>query len=147
MKTLIVILILLSFLQTTFIPLDLVLLVLLLRALIKTNNSNFYLAFSFGLLLSHLTNTPLGFQSVVFLVLVELAQLINKAPISHNLLTIVPITLVFLSLNSIAMSLLLHQSIQLWPKIVFESVLSLPVYVLLRIWEERFVISDIKLRL
>lgn len=148
MKTLIIILTALSFLQSTFIFLDLVLIILILRSYIVLDKSNFYLAFGFGLLLSHLNFTPLGFQSLIFLLIVGATHLISKSPFSSNLFTIIPITFVFLSLNNVALSLLLHQSIQISLKILLESLFSLPIYIFFRMWEERFVVKPgIKLKL
>lgn len=148
MKTLIIILILASFLQTTILPIDLVLLVLIFRSYLVSDESNLYLAFFFGLLVSHLSGTTLGVQSLVYLTLVQIVRIISSIPALNSIITIIPITFIGLTFNSAALSIINGSSIQLWPKILLESIAALPVYLLIRFWEERFVIrSEIKLRM
>lgn len=137
MKTLITILIIAAFLQTTILPIDLVLLVLICRAYIVRERANLYLAFVFGLLISHLNLTTLGLQSLVYLGIVAATQILSKTRLTGNSLLIVPISLVFLFLNGLG-----------WPQIIFAAFLSLPVLYLIRLWEERFIVrKEIKLKI
>lgn len=148
MKTLIIILILCAFLQTTILPIDLVLLVLIFRSYLVSDKSNLYLAFFFGLLISHLSGTPLGIQSVVYLLIVEIVRVISRIPALNSIITIIPITFVALTFNSVVLAVVNGSSIQLWPEILLESIAALPVYLLIKFWEERFVIRpEIKLRI
>lgn len=147
MKILIIILILASFLQATILPLDLVLIILVLRAYIKAEAVNLYLAFFFGLLASLLTFTPFGLSSMIYLILVTLTQILSKSRLASHIFTTVPVVLVMLTLSNVSLALLSGESVQLWPKIVIEAVIILPIYIGLKIWEERFVVKDIKLRL
>lgn len=148
MKTLILILILLSFLQVTFISLNLVLLVLVIRSFLKVDKSNLYLAFAFGLLLSLLNFYPLGIESLIMVLTVELVQLVTKSPLSDHFLVVVPLSLAALMLNYAALALFLHQSLSVWPAVVFEVALVIPIYIVMRVWDERFVIhSEIKLKI
>ncbi len=147
MKTLIVILIIASFLQTTVLPVDLVLIILICRSYIKISRSNLILAFIFGVLISHLSLTTLGFDSLLFVICVQATQILSKTRLAGNFLLIVPITFVLLNLSGILTSVFIHQSLEIFPKILFESLISLPVLYLLRIWEERFIVrGDIKLK-
>lgn len=147
MKTLIVSLIIASFLQSTILPLDLVLIILICRALIKEDKENLYLAFAFGLFIAHLNGHLLGFQSVIYLLVIFSTQLISKSRLSKNSLLVIPLSFVCLFFNEIAISLIVSQSIQLFPKIVLETILCIPVFYLLRVWEERFIPrKEIKLR-
>ncbi len=147
MKTLIVILIIISFVQSTILPIDLVLIILLCRAYIRTDNANLYLTFGFGLLSAHLNLQNLGFISLVYLTLVELTQIISKSRLAGNALLIVPISFVGLTFNASLISLFNHESILLFPKIFLASLISLPLFYLVRIWEERFIVKgDIKLK-
>lgn len=142
MKTLIVILIIASLLQTTILPINLVLIILICRAYLKAEATNLYLAFIFGLLMSHLEITPLGLQAIVYLLIVQITQTFAKSRLAGNWLLIVPISLVFLSLNQLAISM------QLSLKVVLESLISLPVFYLIRLWEERFIVQKgIKLKI
>lgn len=147
MKTLIVILIIASFLQTTILPLDLVLLVLICRSYIKSEKINLYLAFGFGLLISHLELKTLGLISITYLVLIFLTQILSKSRLAGNSLLIVPVSLILLFLNQIISSQLTLQAFQFSFKIFIESLLALPVLYLIRFWEERFIVrKEIKLR-
>lgn len=148
MKTLIIILILLSFIQSTIIPLNLVLIILICRSFIISEKSNFYLAFAFGLLISFLNSNILGLQSIIYLLLIALTQILSKSRLTANYLLIIPLNLVLLSINNVASSLSMLQSIHLWPQVVIEAILSLPTLYLIKIWEERFVVrKEIKLKL
>ncbi len=148
MKTLIIILIIASFLQTTILPLDLVLIILICRSYIKTEKENLYLAFFTGLLISHLNLTPLGFMSILYLILIQITQILSKSRLAGNPLVIIPLSFVLLSLNQIINSYPLHQTIQIFPAVLIESILSLPILYLIRLWEERFTVSRaIKLKI
>lgn len=148
MKTLIIVLILISFLQATIMPIELVLLILICRSYIKEDKANLYLAFAFGLLTSHLTLTPLGLNSLIFLILVQITQVLSKTRLAGNSLLIIPLTLILLSVNQLVTSLIIQQTFFLSPKILLESFLSLPILYVVRLWEERFVVrKEIKLKI
>ncbi len=147
MKTLIIILIIVAFLQTTILPVDLVLLLLICRTYVKSDRANFYLGFAFGLLVSHLNLTPLGLQSLTYLAFIVATESLSKLRLAGNPLLIVPISLVFLSLNQIVNSLLSYNLLD-FPKLIFASIFSLPILYLIRFWEERFIVrKEYKLKL
>ena len=147
MKTLIVVLILFSFLQATLIPFDLVLIFLILRAYEISGKENLYLAFGFGLLVSYLENSPLGVYSLIYLGLILTTQFYKKTPISSSLLFGLPLIVMILSINLIITSLLFSSSIQLFPRVLYETLVAVPVYFILKNWEERFVFkNEVKLR-
>lgn len=147
MKTLIVSLIIASFLQSTILPLDLVLIILICRSFIREEEENLYLAFTFGLIVALLNGNLLGFQSIVYLLIVFLTHLVSKSRLAKNSLLIIPLSFAFLSFNNIALSYMTNQSIRLFPKIILETTLCMPVFYLLRVWEERFIPrKEIKLR-
>lgn len=149
MRLLVAILIIAAFLQTTFLPLNLVLLILILRSYIKVDKQNLILAFGFGILISLLEQNPLGIHSIIYLFLVQLTHLLAKTPISRNLLGVVPLTLVLLTIDHLLTSFASGQTIQIVPaQLLVESILSLPIYIVLRVWEERFIVKpDIKLKI
>jgi len=140
MKTLITILIIISFLQSTIIPLDLVLLILISRALLRPDRTNLFLAFGIGLLSSHLNLTPLGFESLIYLIIVEILSGLSKSRLSPNFYLIIPLSLVPLFLHQQIASLLIHTTFHFSPKIFIEGFLSLPIFFLVKIWEERFIV-------
>ncbi|MBI2597139.1 hypothetical protein HYW41_03220 [Candidatus Daviesbacteria bacterium] len=148
MKTLIFILIIASFIQTTILSVDLVLLILICRAYIRTDKNNLYLAFGFGILISYLDLRPVGNISIIYLILTELAQTLSKSRLAGNSLLIIPLSFVFLMINQIVNTLLSFDQLQLFPKIVVESLLSLPILYFLRLWEERFIVrKELKLKI
>lgn len=147
MRTLIFILILSSFLQSTIFALDLVLLILLSRSFIVSDKSSFYLAFFFGLLVSHLSGTTLGVQSLVYLLVVQIARIFSRMHVASSLLTIIPLTILAVIFNTSVLAFVSESSLYFWPKIAVETVLALPVFLLVKLWEERFVVrKEIKLR-
>lgn len=146
MKTLVVILIIVAFLQTTILPIDLVLLILICRAFVKSDRSNLYLGFFFGFLTSHLSLSYLGVQSLIYLVIIQVTESLSKSRLTGHPFWIVPVSFSFLSLNQLINSLFTYQIFSL-QKILFASFLSLPTLFLVRLWEERFIVrKEIKLK-
>ncbi|MCL5784650.1 MAG: hypothetical protein M1142_04850 [Patescibacteria group bacterium] len=147
MKTLIVVLIIAAFLQSTIVPVDLVLIILICRAYVRSERQNLYLGFAFGLLTAHLNLTGLGLQSLIYLAAIQATQALSRIRLAGNPLMIVPICLVFLSFSQAINSFINHQTLEL-TKVFFVSFLSLPTLFLLRLWEERFIVrKEIKLRM
>lgn len=147
MKTLILILIIISFIQNTILPVNLVLIILIVRAVIRPEKNNLILAFVFGLLSSHLSLQTAGLQSLIYLCLVQITQVLSKSRISAHPFLIIPLTVFLSAVNLIIVSLFNRQSIQLMPQVIIESIFSLPIFYLLRLWEERFIVrKEIKLR-
>lgn len=146
MKTLIVILILVSFLQTTILSADLVLLILICRAYVRSETENLYLAFAFGLLTAHLSLTNLGLQSLIYLVVVQIVQVLSRSNLAGNPLLIVPISLILLTASELISSMLTQTTVE-FSGVIIAAFLSLPTFYLIRLWEERFVVKKgIKLK-
>lgn len=146
MKTLVIILIVAAFLQATIIPVDLILLILICRAYLRSDKSNLYLAFVYGFLIAHLNLNVLGIQSLIYLSLVQMTQMLSKIRLAGNPLLIVPISLTFLTLNQIMNSILNHASWE-FSGVIIAGILSLPTLYLIRFWEERFIVrKGIKLK-
>lgn len=139
MKTLIIILVLAAFLQTTIIPIDLVLIILICRSYIKISKTNLYLALIFGLFVSLLRLNSLGFDSLVYLLAVQATQILSKTRLAGNSILIILVTFGLVTFSHILNSLFLHTSLDLYPKVLIESLLSFPTLYFLRIWEERFI--------
>lgn len=130
MKTLIFVLIIASLLQSAILSLDLVLIILICRAYLRSDKSNLYLAFAFGLLLSHLNLSLFGLQSIIYLIIVQLTQVLARLRLAGNPAVVMPISLFFLSINQIL------NTAPLFPYSLIGAVLSLPVFYLIRFWEE-----------
>ncbi|MCL4367469.1 hypothetical protein M1563_04860 [Patescibacteria group bacterium] len=137
MSAIVLFLILLSFLEATILPGPWVLVALIARSFIIDSKSNYYLAFAFGLLIALLTATPLGILSLIYLIIVKIVHLLSKLPFSSKWWMVVPICLVMLILAEGLQSLVFHYSIN-FIQIILQTIASVPLYFLLRIWEERF---------
>ncbi|MBI2599507.1 hypothetical protein HYW43_01135 [Candidatus Daviesbacteria bacterium] len=148
MKTLIIVLIIASLLQSTILPIDLVLIILICRSFIKLDQANLFLAFSFGLLDSHLNLIPLGLNSLIYLFIIQITQTLSKSRLAGNSLLICPLSLILLSAYQLISSLFLQQTPQLFPKVLWEGLAALPIFYIVRLWEERFIVyKDIKLKI
>lgn len=148
MKTLILVLIIAAFLQSTILPINLVLTILICRSFIKLDKANLSLAFSFGLLDSHLNLLPLGLNSLIYLILIQITQSLSGSRLAGNLLLIAPLSLVLLAVYQLVISLSLQQTPQIFPRVFWESLVALPVLYLVRLWEERFIVrKNIKLKI
>ncbi|MDO8573372.1 MAG: hypothetical protein Q7R77_01340 [Candidatus Daviesbacteria bacterium] len=139
MKTLIIILIIASFLQTTVLPVNLGLIILICRAYLRADRANLYLAFVFGIFIANLNLINLGIGSFIYLLAVTIVQALSKLRLAANPLLIVPISFMLLSLDQLAS----------WDlsKILISSFLSLPIFYAIRLWEERFIVQkEIRLK-
>ncbi len=148
MKALVLVLILIAFLQSTLVPLNLCLIIIILRAYIKPESSNFYLAFAIGLVVSFLDHQTLGVNSLIYLVAVALTHSLSKTPLSKNILGVLPLIFIELGLIYLLNAYLLQQTPSIFPRLIIETVISLPIYIALRFWEERFVVrQDVRLKI
>ncbi len=147
MKTLIFVLIITSFIQSTILSIDLVLVILICRSYIRSDKNNLFLAFGFGLLNSHLNLTPLGLQSLIYLGLVSATESLSKSRLTGNPFLIIILSFILVNINQSLLSFFTRQSFQIFPKSLIEAFVSLPIMYILRFWEERFVVRrDIKLK-
>lgn len=146
MKTQIAILILASLIQVVFWEVNLVVLLLIIQALIRNEKSNLLLAFFMGLFVAHLQELPLGLLSLIYIFEIELVQILKKIPLSG---IFTPFFIIFLVLfiNSSLYSIIFSQTLIVWPKLFIEIILSIPTYIIMSFWQDRFVVKkDIKLK-
>ena len=138
MRTLIFVFILIVFLQTSVVPVNLCLSILILRSFLRPDKANIYLAFSLGLFLSFLNNSPLGLYSLLFLGLSEAAQIIAKSRLAEHVLVAIGLVII----AQVIFGLFNHQNI------FIEILFAFPLYFLVKFWEERFIIKpEIKLKI
>lgn len=147
MKTLIVILIIASFIQSTILSFNLVLIVLICRSYLKSDNANLFLAFTFGLIDSHLNLITLGITSLMYLITITIVGSLSKSRLAGNSYLIIPLSLILLLINHLLLLPFTNQPIQP-TKIILEALISLPIFYAIRLWEERFTVQKgIKLRI
>jgi hypothetical protein len=143
LKTIIAILIFLGLVQASVWPLHFGLILILTRSFIRQDSSNLILAFGFGIFYSFLNQLPLGLTSLVFITLVELIYLWSKTTFSHNLWTIIPVVGMLLAVADLTAGIPFSL-----PKILIEMALTLPLYLAVRFWEERFIVKrDTRLKI
>lgn len=147
MKTLITVLIICSFLQSTIIPVDLVLIILICRSFVRLDKTNLFLAFSFGLLIAYLNLNILGSISLIYLLLVSVTEGLSRSRLSGNLFLIIPLTFCLLLISQLIGLMFFHQTLNIFPKLFLQSLLSLPILYVVKLWEERFIVhKGIKLK-
>ena len=143
----IIILILISFLQATFLPLNLVLIFLICRSFIVEDNTNYWLAFGFGLLLSLLLGFPLGSLSFIYLVGIFMVYLAKRTHFASHWLVIVPLALGIIVFDQVLENLALGFNLN-FKSIIIQIILVLPAYFMILFWEERFIArKDIRLKI
>ncbi len=146
MKTFILFLIFAILLQTTLIPINLCLIMLVCRGLTTDERANFYIAIISGIFLGLLTSLNLGFYPLIFLIYVLLLSLFKKSSFSSNFLLFLPFAFLVYLTTAFLEKFFFNQSINLY-KLLFELVLTLPIYLIVRFWGERFVVNKgIKLK-
>lgn len=145
MKLFILLLTLAAFIQTAFLPINLCLVLLIARSLVTVERTNLYAAFISGIILGLLSGANLGFRPLIFLIIVEIAQIFKKLPISTTLF-LIPLSFGLIFIANLLESLLFGQHINVQSMVLEMIVLPL-AYLLIRFWEERFVVKPgIKLR-
>ncbi len=124
------------------------LIILICRSFVKHEESNYYLAFWIGILTSILNLTPIGWESMLYLLTVVLVQLFSRSRFTNSLLLIVPVVFVLMFGFRLGFYFALRLSPLLWPYILIEAIVALPIMIVVRLWEERFIVKgDIKLKL
>lgn len=147
MKIFIIALIIACLLQTSFVPVNLCMILLICRSLARPDISNLYLAFFAGIFLGILSSLNIGFYALAFLAVVEMIELLRNTRITSNILWVLPISGGLFLLLALAERLFLGMAINFWI-ILAETVLSLPFFVVVKFWEERFIVlPDVKLKL
>ncbi len=136
----IILLILLSFIQSSLLRIDLLAIVLLSRSLLVEDNTNYYLAFGLGLLVSFLQNMDLGLLSIFYLILVKLTYLIKRVPFSTKWFFILPLALL-LTLVQQLLFLIMGTSID-WMSLSIQTLSVIVIYPLIKIWVERIEVKS-----
>lgn len=147
MKIFIFLLIIAAFLQSSFIPINLVLILLITRSLANSEKENLYAGFLGGILIGLLQIQNIGFWSLLFLIIIKLLHLTKMLPFSKNILTIFLVSILAVVVVHLLESVYFQSQLEV-AKIIWEIFLSLPTYFVMLFWEERFVVkSDSRLKL
>src|SRR3989338_8694347 len=114
MRLFLLILVLVSFLQAAFLPVNLCLIIILVRSFVVSDRGNYYLAIFTGILLGFLAGVNLGFWAVIFLLVVKITTMIRKLPIAANYWTILPYSFLIILLVSLLQRFLFSESINIY---------------------------------
>ncbi len=145
MKTIILIIILLTLIQTTIVPTNLALIFMVTIAITRVKISSYYYALFAGLLLGLLSNRNLGIYPILFLLAVQASHLLKYLP-SSNFLLILPLAAVIFT------TLRLFENWWLgtpgnYPLLAIEVILLIIFWIIWQIIDQRlFSDSDLKLR-
>lgn len=136
-----------TFLKGAILPFDFVLMILVARSFIVAEKSNYYLAFFFGLLGSVLLGYPLGLLSLIYLISVQVSHIIKTTHLAAYWIVILPLTFFCLFIEQLILKLLNISNFNL-TFIIIPTILILPIYFIVRFWEERFIVTkEIKLKM
>lgn len=147
MKLIILLIILSAFLQTTFIPLNLVLLFIIARSFALSDDANFLLSFIAGIFVALLSSQNIGIYPIIFLSVTQIIYWFKKLPFSTNILLIIPVFLLICTGVSYIEQTIFHQSFNIF-KIIFETLIGTSIFIFVKFWEERFIVKpQLKLRM
>lgn len=136
-----------AFIQTSFLDINLCLMLIIARSFVVDRPSSYIVAFGGGLILGLLSGQNLGYFASIFLVTTKLIQIFKRLPISSNFLTVIPVAAVILLVFEGFEALVFRQTFNPL-KTILESITILPIYALVRFWEERFIVKhEIKLKI
>jgi hypothetical protein len=146
MKIFSFILLLAALIQTSFLPIDLCLILLICRSYAVHSRENYYLAVMSGILMGILSSSNLGFWPLLYVLAVLIVHIIRLLPITRRSLTVIPVTFLILTATAFTMNLFLKMPFIWWYALI-GSLIALPIYMVIRIWEDRFITKPgIKLR-
>ena len=137
-----------AFLQTSFVGINLVLLLIAARSFVIETRSNYFLAFGSGILVGILSAQNIGYWPLILLITVKIAHLFRKLPFSISILTFMPVLILSLTTATGVEYLFLKQTIN-WVKVGVEFIVGIPLFLFIRFWEDRFMIhtQSVKLRM
>jgi len=142
MTLFVIILLGVTFFQGALLPVNLVLMVILVKSFVTNSPSNYWLAFLFGLLVSLLSGYPLGLVSILYLIFVAVVYIVKQVEFSSHWLLTFALIFILLTANRIVLDLFTGASFGSGVNsgvMLAEAVLILPVLFLVRLWEERFI--------
>lgn len=131
MKFLIPFIILIAIFQSAFFPANLILTFIIAKSYTHSENSNYFLAVVGGLSIGLLQSTNIGIQTLILVVAVFLTHLYRKTPLSANLFFFIPFCFFLIFVLNFSQALLLIGLVD-WTVIVFESILCILIFSLIR---------------
>lgn len=119
-----------AFLESAFLPINLVLCLLLVKLLLSGDSINMYICVFLGVLLGFLSMVNLGFYPLVFLVIYQLSGMLSRSQFSGHLLILSFFSAVIFWVVSFLEMSIFGVRFGVW-KIVFEVGIFVLVYVLM----------------
>ncbi len=147
MRYFIFLLLLSAFLQTAFLQINLCLILIICRSYAIEEKENYYLAFATGIFIAILSTSNLGFWTLIFLLFVKVIHAVRKVPVTARGVSIIPVSFVLLSLSAGLEYLVFKVSFS-FTSVLISALLSLPIYFLIKLWEDRFIVKpELKLKI
>lgn len=141
MRLFIVLLVLSAFIQSAFLPINLCLILIISRSFVEERSSNLIASFLAGIFLGLLTATNIGFWAIIFLAASKIIHIFKSLPLTQSPKLVAPLSLLVIVGVSLIEQIFLGQKINI-VKIIIETLLTVPVYIFIRFWEERFIVHS-----
>lgn len=134
-------LIIITLVQSALFPFDILFLILIIRSLVIPGKGNYYLGFFLGLLASVLTNSPLGWVSLCYLLTIKIASIISAQALKTHFLWCLPLSFLLVIFNSLLNKFLSGTSFS-YGNIIYQMAFVLPIYFLYILLEDRLVSNN-----
>lgn len=131
MKFLIPLTLLIAIFQSAFFPASLILAFIIAKSYSHADNNDYFLSLVGGISIGLLQSTNIGVQTTILVTAVFFTHLYRKTPLSSNLFFLVPFTLMLIFVLNFIQALLIIGLID-WTVIIFESVLCILIFSLIR---------------
>ena len=136
-----------AFIQTSFLPLNLVMMLLIGRGLLVSDSANLLLAFISGIFIGILTSHNIALYALLFLAVAKIVQVYRVLPFSEHFLTTFLFSGVLIFLFDMVEQKLLGGKIN-FTRTLWEIGSFMPIFFAIKFWEERFVVKkEIKLKI
>lgn len=107
----------------------------------EERSSNLIASFLAGIFLGLLTATNIGFWAIIFLAASKIIHIFKSLPLTQSPKLVAPLSLLVIVGVSLIEQIFLGQKINI-VKIIIETLLTVPVYIFIRFWEERFIVHS-----
>lgn len=113
----------------------------------EEKSSNLAATFLAGIFLGLLTAANIGFWALTFLAVSKVVHILRSLPLTQSPKLVAPLSLLVIASVAFLENIFLGQKINMI-KIIIETLLTIPAYIFIRFWEERFEVkSQVKLKI
>lgn len=120
-----------AIIQSTFFPANIVLTIIIAKSYAHSDQKDYYLALLGGLSIGLFQSSNCGLQTLILTAAVFLTHLYRQTPFSANLVFFIPFTFIIVFLLNLMQTIIQIGTID-WSVIIFESVLCILIFSLIR---------------